>query len=207
MKQLHHSLFTFLVLSFSTFAHAQWTIINQTLTTDMAFESVAQPRKDTILFSGNFTNTVYNLNGGESGWGLVSSASPGLADMSFGSKKVGYGAASTPVNLRKTINSGASWTTITPISSNSMWCAFAVDENTGDIKGITSLKKIFMIEPLISESAVVANNLFRMIDGFVKGIGIKKIRATVDNDDEKFMKVLDKENFKLINLSKSTVER
>lgn len=83
----------------------------------------------------------------------------------------------------------------------------AVDENTGDIKGITSLKKVFMIEPLISESAVVANNLFRMIDGFVKGNGIKKIRATVDNDDEKFMKVLDKEKFKLINLSKSTVER
>lgn len=85
--------------------------------------------------------------------------------------------------------------------------AIFIAEHEGEIKGIVGLKKVYSIEPLISDSSVIANNLYRMIDGVIKSNNVKRVRAIVGKENKKFLGVLDKEDFLIIEDDKLILER
>lgn len=82
-----------------------------------------------------------------------------------------------------------------------------IAEHEGEIKGLVALKRVYQIEPLIADNSLVANRLYGMIDGVIKANGIKEVRAVTSRDNGDFIKVLDKEDFVVINFNKLTLER
>lgn len=73
----------------------------------------------------------------------------------------------------------------------------AVDDNDM-IVGVVGLEINVFIEPLISDNAVVANNLFRMAEGICLGKGLSNVSAIVSNKE--LEKRLVENGFELLNI-------
>jgi photosystem II stability/assembly factor-like uncharacterized protein len=84
------------------------------------------------LCSGGFTKTLVTTDGGST-WTI--STAQGVRDFSFINSTVGYGASITGQSLVKTTNAAASFTSLTPPSSNSQWSVAATDATTAYFGG------------------------------------------------------------------------
>ncbi len=74
----------------------------------------------------------------------------------------------------------------------------------GQLVGCAGLKLKYFIEPLISDNGVVANNLFRMIDGHCLITGASSLRCIADESMED---VYTKAGFETIETGKIIMER
>jgi len=77
-------------------------------------------------------------------------------------------------------------------------------DDEGNICGIIGLKVEYFIEPLIADSGVIANNLFRMIDGCILIKGLKNVRCITDIN---YQKLFEKVGFNLIENNKLIMEK
>jgi len=84
---------------------------------------------------------------------------------------------------------------------------FIAEDNEGKIVGVTGLKQIFQVEPLISENPLVAHSLYRTIDGFIQGENIKSVRALVEKSNDKYMSTIRKEGFLVIETDKYILQK
>jgi len=81
---------------------------------------------------------------------------------------------------------------------------FVAEDDEGKIIGICGLKKVYQVEPLISENALVSNNLFKMVEGVIVQNDIPRVRAiTKEENLFRFTKV----GFKKIEEDKIILEK
>lgn len=79
-----------------------------------------------------------------------------------------------------------------------------VAEDENGICGIIGLKTETFIEPFISGNPLVANNLYRMVEGFGLITGVKKFRCVTDEENEE---LFSKVGFETIETEKIIMER
>jgi photosystem II stability/assembly factor-like uncharacterized protein len=119
-----------LILSIFTGASAQWTA--QTSGTSAELDAIYFKDALNGFASEAFTRTLETTDGGKT-WTL--SSSQGFRDFSFSDKDNGFGASVVSQSMGKTSNGGASWSRITPPTSNSLWAVAATSSSTAYFVG------------------------------------------------------------------------
>lgn len=121
-----------LVLVFGVFisGKAQWSSVTSGVGADLTTIHFFDSQKG--LCSGSFTTILYTTDGGNS-W--TKGSSQGFKDISFFNDNYGYGASSAGQSMGKTTNGGATWTSITPPTSNSLWGVSATSETSAYFVG------------------------------------------------------------------------
>ena len=64
---------------------------------------------------------------------------------------------------------------------------FAEDDE-GKVKGVIALKTVIMVEPLIGDNSMVANNLWRMAHGIALSKGADVVRANTEPKNKELYK-------------------
>jgi photosystem II stability/assembly factor-like uncharacterized protein len=106
------------------FSFSQWTSVNP---------SVTGPFQSMYFFdsmngmAAGLLNAPHTTNGGST-WTLHPAFD--LTDIDFASSTIGYATGVSGSSLQKTTNGGVSWSTLTPLASNSMWGVSVIDANT-----------------------------------------------------------------------------
>jgi photosystem II stability/assembly factor-like uncharacterized protein len=110
--------------------NAQWTQINSGTTAKI--DAIHFIDSQNGYCSGGFINTLITNDGGNS-WTIGSSH--GFHDFSFYNSTYGYAISISGQSMAKTINGGSSWTSITPVNSNSLWGVSSTSSTTAYFVG------------------------------------------------------------------------
>lgn len=129
MKNILLSCFLFTFLSTSSFA--QWVSVPTTVSTKL--ESVYfWNNTDGIMSCQN--GTIKTTDGGNT-WINPGGGFFGFRDIDFANSTTGYAAGITGLSVKKTVNAGTTWSSLTPVNSTSMWGVSAPDANTAYFSG------------------------------------------------------------------------
>ena len=111
-------------------SHAQFSVV--TSGTTARLDAIYFFDASNGLCSGGFTKTLVTTDGGNT-W--TKGTAQGVRDFSFVSSTVGYGASISGQSLVKTTDAAASFTALTPLSSNSQWSVAATSATTAYFGG------------------------------------------------------------------------
>ena len=82
---------------------------------------------------------------------------------------------------------------------------FVAIDSKNNIVGVSGIKTVHQIEPLISENPVVANNLFQRIEAVAQLNQMNPLRAVVKDDHH--IKTFEKAGYKVIMENKTILEK
>lgn len=83
----------------------------------------------------------------------------------------------------------------------------AIDEDSGNVKGVAALKLTYQVEPLISDDPMIALRLASMIEGAAVATNADKLLALVADKKEEEIKVFEKFGYKITDKNFSVLEK